>query len=322
MQDDDDMPSPRRFRLIPLTMIMLSLLLVIKVNELYIGSQKLREIYSVRDAHAEDAKTGNEATPAADAAKPVDSKAATKDAKAPDATASDKAAAESKDAKAPDAVAGDKKDAAAGDVKPADGATKDAGDKKDAGGDKKDGEKKEGEKKPDEPRTYGTGKSTLKQIEALKQKQNAPQYSQTEVDLLENLAKRRAELDQREKDLDMKAQVLGATQKRIDDKIAEMKTVEAQLAKVVAQYNEKQNAQIASLVKIYENMKPLNAAAIFNELDMPILLEVVDKMSERKVSPILALMDPKRARDVTQELAEMRKSAGKADPTKPAGTKQ
>ena len=41
---------------------------------------------------------------------------------------------------------------------------------------------------------------------------------------------------------------------------------------------------------------------------MPILISVIDKMSERKVSPILAAMSPKRARDVTQELAEMRRA--------------
>jgi flagellar motility protein MotE (MotC chaperone) len=101
--------------------------------------------------------------------------------------------------------------------------------------------------------------------------------------------------------------VLEATEKRIADKITEMKALDAQLNRVVAQYNQHQNAEIMSLVKIYENMKPGDAAAIFNELDMPILLEVIDKMSERKVAPVLAKMDPKRARDVTQELAELRR---------------
>ena len=76
---------------------------------------------------------------------------------------------------------------------------------------------------------------------------------------------------------------------------------------MLALYNEKQDTEIRGLVKIYEAMKPLDAAAIFNEMEMPILLEVIDKMSERKVAPILAGMSPKRARDVTQELAELRK---------------
>lgn len=251
-----ELPSPRRMRLIPLTMLMLSLLLIIKVNELYVGSRQLREFYGVREA-----------------------------------TASTKAA-ETKEAPA---------------EAPKEGEAAEAG----------HGEGGHGEAKPpEEPKTFGTGKSTVKEIEALKEKNAAQRFSQSEIDLLENLAKRRDELDQREKDLEIKSKVLDATQKRIDDKLEEMKTLEASLSKVVAQYNEKQDMQIASLVKIYESMKPIQAAQIFNELDMQILLEVIDKMSERKVAPVLALMDPKKARDVTQELAAMRKSAPQAPATK------
>jgi flagellar motility protein MotE (MotC chaperone) len=62
------------------------------------------------------------------------------------------------------------------------------------------------------------------------------------------------------------------------------------------------------LVKIYENMKPSDAATIFNQLQMPILLSVIGSMSERKVAPVLASMDPKRAKEVTEELAELRKT--------------
>ena len=79
-----------------------------------------------------------------------------------------------------------------------------------------------------------------------------------------------------------------------------MPDMQAELGKVLAQYNQKQDDQIKSLVKIYENMKPEDAANIFNQMEMPILLDVISKMSERKVALVLANMDPKRAKDVTQ----------------------
>ena len=294
MYDADDehtaMPQPRRFRLIPLTVIMLGLLFVIKVNEVYIGSRQLREFYAVRDATASDKADAAKTSEAKKEEKPADKKE----------VATDKA--ESKDAAKPDDSK--KEEAKAeGHGEPA-----------------KEGEKAEGEhgaaKPPEEPKTYGLGKSTVKEIEALKDKNaGVGRFSKTEVDLLENLSKRRDELDQREKDLEMKTKVLDAAQKRIDDKLAEMKVLDTQLSKTVATYNEKQDMQIASLVKIYESMKPAQAATIFNELDLPILLEVIDKMSERRVAPVLALMDPKKAKDVTQELAAMRKSAPKVPPS-------
>lgn len=189
---------------------------------------------------------------------------------------------------------------AAEEAKPA-AEAKDEGEKKDAKKEKKK------EAAPPEEMTAGAGKLTVKQVEALKEKDVASPYTPTELDLLQNLTKRREELDTREKELALKSKVLEATEKRINDKVLEMKTLQAELARVVEQYNTRQNSEIMSLVKIYENMKPGDAAAIFNEMDMPILLSVIDKMSERKVAPVLAGMDPRRARDVTQELAELRR---------------
>ena len=59
-------------------------------------------------------------------------------------------------------------------------------------------------------------------------------------------------------------------------------------------------------MKIYENMKPKDAARIFEELDMAVLLDVIERMKERKTAPILAQMNPKRAKAITLELAKRR----------------
>jgi flagellar motility protein MotE (MotC chaperone) len=284
-------PTRRRtVRLLPVTVTMLALLFVIKVNEVYLGSRHLREMYGVRSAVAEDKQPeakAEEAKPAE--AKPVEAKA--EEAAPPVASAKVETGTISEAAPAED----DKKEASA--APPAEA-------------------KGEGEAPgaapaalPAEETTYGTGQSTVKEIEALKAREGKELFSQTEIDLLQTLSKRRDELDKREKDFEMKSKILEATEKRITDKISEMKTLEGELNKVIAQYNEKQDAQIKSLVKIYESMKPDEAAAIFNELDMPILLEVISKMSERKVAPVLANMTPKKAKDVTEELAEKRKNS-------------
>ena len=59
-------------------------------------------------------------------------------------------------------------------------------------------------------------------------------------------------------------------------------------------------------------MKAKDAANIFNTLDMDILISVMGRMSERKLAPILAEMNPDRARSVTIFLAEQ-----KSQPTLP-----
>ena len=40
--------------------------------------------------------------------------------------------------------------------------------------------------------------------------------------------------------------------------------------------------------------------------DLDILVEVISRMSERKVSPVLAAMNPERARTITIMLAEQK----------------
>ena len=283
------MPAPversRRFRILPMTVTMLALLLVVKLNEIYF------DVDAIRDARAEAMKKD--------------------EAKAEEAKKED--AAKEEQAKPEDAAS---KEAAKDEAKPEE-ASKEAPKEEGKEGEHQEEAKKEegghggghGEAKPaEEPKTAGAGKMTVKEVEALKEKEAKPLYTQEELDLLQNLTKRRQELEAREAELQLKSKVLEATEKRISDKLGEMKTMETTLSKVVAEYNNQRNSEIKSLVKIYENMKPGDAAAIFNEMEMPILLEVIGQMSERKVAPVLAGMSPKKAKDVTQELAEMRKS--------------
>lgn len=132
-------------------------------------------------------------------------------------------------------------------------------------------------------------------------------FSQVEIDILQSLAERRRELEERDRELDLKEKLLEATELRINDKIAEAKRLEEEVSELLKKYSTQEESHIRSLVKIYENMKPKSAALIFNELELPVLLEVIDQMSERKVAPVLASMDPLKAKEVTSDLAELRK---------------
>ena len=60
------------------------------------------------------------------------------------------------------------------------------------------------------------------------------------------------------------------------------------------------------MVKLYEGMRPRDAAAIFDELDLPVLVGIVERMAERKAAPVIGAMRPERARQLTAELARQR----------------
>ena len=130
--------------------------------------------------------------------------------------------------------------------------------------------------------------------------------TQTELDVLQKLQERRGQIDGREKDVERREALLKAAEDQIDRKVAELKSLQHTIEGLLRQYNDQEDNKMRSLVKIYENMKPKEAAKIFEQLDMEILLEVVERMKEQKVAPILAEMDPAKARTVTAELAQRR----------------
>ncbi|WP_033406985.1 MotE family protein [Kiloniella laminariae] len=127
-----------------------------------------------------------------------------------------------------------------------------------------------------------------------------------EVVLLQSLSARREQLDERERGVEQREILLLAAEQRIDEKIAELGKLQKTIEGLIVQHDAQSDEQMTSLVKIYESMKPKDAARIFEELDMVVLLEVVERMKERKTAPILASMNPKKAKEVTLELAQRR----------------
>lgn len=131
-------------------------------------------------------------------------------------------------------------------------------------------------------------------------------FSSEEITLLQQLASRREELDARARVLDEREALLAAAEQRIDRKVVELDALRTEIRGLLREVDEQQQAQLGSLVKIYENMKPKDAAQIFQALDMTVLLDVLERMREAKSAPILAAMSPAKAMEVTASLAERR----------------
>ena len=128
-----------------------------------------------------------------------------------------------------------------------------------------------------------------------------------EIDLLQQLAERRQVLESREQEFELRTGLLAAAESRIDKKVEELKVLRETISGLIKTFDAQQDAKLLSLVKIYENMKPKEAAKIFEALQMDTLLEVAERMKERKLAPIMAKMDPEKARDMTVELSRLRR---------------
>lgn len=133
--------------------------------------------------------------------------------------------------------------------------------------------------------------------------------SDSELDLLESLAVRRKQLNLRESQLKLKENLLKAAQKQIEERIEQLKALEAKIQVDLKKKDVLQKNQYKRLVKIYSSMKAKEAARIFDGLDMPVLVDLMRAMKAISGSQILAKMNPEKARALTLLLA--RKSDAK-----------
>ncbi|MEM6901983.1 MAG: hypothetical protein AAF556_01925 [Pseudomonadota bacterium] len=133
------------------------------------------------------------------------------------------------------------------------------------------------------------------------------ELTRSELRLLQELSERRQSLNDRERGLDQRAALLDAAEARFEEKLTELTGLRDQISQLLEQHSDQQEAQLQSLVQIYESMKPKDAARIFDTLDMDVLLDVIARMQQVRSAAVLAEMQPNRAKDVTLQLADRRR---------------
>jgi len=137
----------------------------------------------------------------------------------------------------------------------------------------------------------------------------------TQKALLARLSERRTELESLQTELDMRSALVDAAEKRLEERAATVAAMEAQIGALVAEKKSMEDAQLKSIIGMYETMKPKEAASVFNTLDMEVLLKVARSMNPRKMAPIMAKMDTKRAEELTVRLAAIQPEPTVAEAT-------
>ena len=151
-----------------------------------------------------------------------------------------------------------------------------------------------------------TEHTTLDERVFVKQSQDATSLTNhtiDEVQILQSLYNRRRSLEVKEAEFATKDKILEATERTVGNKIRELNQLQVKVNNMLKHYEDREKVQIKSLVRIYENMQPKDAAKIFNDLETKMLVTLISHMKELKVSPILANMSSPRAREVSIALA-------------------
>lgn len=135
-----------------------------------------------------------------------------------------------------------------------------------------------------------------------------------EIDVLRQLAKRRDELAKREQELADREALLKATEQRLAEQVKQMQALKSEYEAVQTERQNAAEANLRRLVTVYEAMKPEEAARIFETMEGTVLLDVITRMGERRLAPILAQMTPAKAQALTIAMAHRKGAQTAAKP--------
>lgn len=129
-------------------------------------------------------------------------------------------------------------------------------------------------------------------------------FSEMEIQLLQELDIRRIELERREQALRVREKLADLAEVELKDRVEKMNELQTQLTNLLKNLSNKEEAELVQLAKIYEEMRPQNAAIVLNKLDDNIVFDLFKRMNRKDTAKIMEKMDPIKARRISKMLAE------------------
>jgi len=127
--------------------------------------------------------------------------------------------------------------------------------------------------------------------------------SPAELQVLQSLGTRRGQLDQRETDLSTQIALLAAAETKLDAKVKTLNILKSDIKGLLKVADDQEAAEVGRMVKVFEAMKPKDAAPRMVLLTDSVRLPIAAKLKEKSLAQILAQMPPAEAKKLTESLA-------------------
>lgn len=133
--------------------------------------------------------------------------------------------------------------------------------------------------------------------------------SSADEDYLFKLADRKKELDQREEELNKKSNEIAKQKTELEEKIKSLEEARAQITHMLKERIQTDSAKVDTLVQVYSNMKPIQAAKVFETLDEDLVIEILSRMKKKSAADILNLVKTDKAQVLSERYAGYRAPA-------------
>ncbi len=116
-----------------------------------------------------------------------------------------------------------------------------------------------------------------------------------DADYLFKLADRKKELDKREEELGKIAIQIEKQKKEIVEKLAQLEEIRQKISAKLEDRIKTDDSKVEVLVQMYTNMKPVQAAKVFETLDEDLVIDILSRMKKKSAADILNLIKPEKA---------------------------
>lgn len=133
------------------------------------------------------------------------------------------------------------------------------------------------------------------------------QWSDDEINHLQKLVQRKEQLDAREAELQRLEAEIQAQNAELDKKLKSLEDTRQGISTMLQERTVKDEAKVDTLVQMYSNMKPAQAAKILESMDEDLAVEIIGRMKKKNAAEVLNLMKSEKAQVFSEKFAGYRK---------------
>jgi flagellar motility protein MotE (MotC chaperone) len=125
-------------------------------------------------------------------------------------------------------------------------------------------------------------------------------------DYIYKLSERKRVLDLREEELNKKAAEIEAQKAVIEKKLVELEEYRTKISTMLQDRIKSDDGKVETLVQVYTNMKPSQAAKIFETMDEDLVIDILSRMKKKSAAEILNLIKTEKAQAFAERYAGYR----------------
>lgn len=128
-------------------------------------------------------------------------------------------------------------------------------------------------------------------------------FSDDEIDHLSKLNDRKKELDAREEELNRQEAELQNQKAELDKRLKDLEEMRGKISSILEDRVKADDQKVDTLVQMYSNMKPPQAAKVFETMDEDLVVEILGRMKKKNAADIMNLLKPEKAQIISEKYA-------------------